>query len=285
MKKKILISTFIVVAFSLVITPVIAMQNIYTTEIKITPEISTPTTTDAFAPGVPELVQRGSEPVGVVIETSTPDYTQISAFIEELGGVVTAEYTYINGLAATVQADTIPALASEPSIIKIYEDSLQYPMASSDFIAAGDMLMAETPGVEFKEVSFETIDPATYTNPYLTNADLIWGETDGGELIAVNPDGTERWRIMIATNWEIQKEFEELEDLIRKTKIVDYKIKLKNLETEAKLAAKKENYNEAAQKFRMASRIASEIFKLGVTEMTKEVKRLSNKSKEYEKLI
>ncbi|MFX1320966.1 MAG: hypothetical protein ACFFAQ_04890 [Promethearchaeota archaeon] len=91
--------------------------------------------------------------------------------------------------------------------------------------------------------------------------------------------------LMIATNWEIQREFEELEDLIRKTKIVDFKIKLKNLEKEAKLAAKKENYNEAAQKFRMASRIASEIFKLGVTEMTKEVKRLSNKSKEYEKLI
>jgi outer membrane protein assembly factor BamB len=27
------------------------------------------------------------------------------------------------------------------------------------------------------------------------------GETDGGELIAVNPDGTERWRIMLATDW------------------------------------------------------------------------------------
>jgi outer membrane protein assembly factor BamB len=27
------------------------------------------------------------------------------------------------------------------------------------------------------------------------------GETDGGELIAVNPDGTERWRIKVATIW------------------------------------------------------------------------------------
>jgi outer membrane protein assembly factor BamB len=27
------------------------------------------------------------------------------------------------------------------------------------------------------------------------------GEYDGGELIAVNPDGTERWRIYLATNW------------------------------------------------------------------------------------
>jgi outer membrane protein assembly factor BamB len=27
------------------------------------------------------------------------------------------------------------------------------------------------------------------------------GQYDGGELIAVNPDGTERWRIMLATDW------------------------------------------------------------------------------------
>ena len=27
------------------------------------------------------------------------------------------------------------------------------------------------------------------------------GESDGGELIAVNPDGTEKWRIMVATDW------------------------------------------------------------------------------------
>ncbi|MFX1298331.1 MAG: hypothetical protein ACFFD2_26185, partial [Promethearchaeota archaeon] len=91
--------------------------------------------------------------------------------------------------------------------------------------------------------------------------------------------------LMIATNWEIQKEFEELEDLIRRTKIVDFKTKLKELEKGAKLAAKEEKYSEAAQKFKMASRVASEIFKLGGADMTKEVKRLSNKSKEYEKLI
>ncbi|MFX1317468.1 MAG: hypothetical protein ACFE9T_16520, partial [Promethearchaeota archaeon] len=90
---------------------------------------------------------------------------------------------------------------------------------------------------------------------------------------------------MIATNWEIPKDFEQLQDLIRITKIEDFKVKLKKLESEAKIAAKQENFPEAAQKFRMASRIASEIFKLGVTEMTKEVKRLSNKSKEYEKLV
>jgi len=69
------------------------------------------------------------------------------------------------------------------------------------------------------------------------------------------------------------------------TKIEDLKSKMTILEKEAKLAAKAEKFNEAAQKYKISSRIASEIFKLGGTEVTKEVKRLSNKSKEYEKLI
>ena len=41
---------------------------------------------------------------------------------------------------------------------------------------------------------------------------------------------------------------------------------------------------EAAAKYKYASKMASEIFKLGDTSMTKEVKRLTNKSNEYEKL-
>ncbi|MEE9378598.1 MAG: hypothetical protein V3V33_11265, partial [Candidatus Lokiarchaeia archaeon] len=89
----------------------------------------------------------------------------------------------------------------------------------------------------------------------------------------------------IALNWELVKESQELNDTIRMTKIEDFTIKMKNFEKEAKFAAKKENYNEAAQKYKVSSKMASEIFKLGVTDMTKEVKRLSNKSKEYEKLV
>jgi hypothetical protein len=89
----------------------------------------------------------------------------------------------------------------------------------------------------------------------------------------------------IATSWELTGELEVLNEFLRSTKIEDLKTKMKTLEKEAKLAAKEEKYNEAAQKYKMSSKIASEIFKLGGTEMTKEVKRLSNKSKEYEKLI
>ncbi len=89
----------------------------------------------------------------------------------------------------------------------------------------------------------------------------------------------------LATEWELHKEFHELDEIIRTTKIEDLRIKKKAFEKDAKEAVKVEDYNEASQKYRIASKIASEIFKLGGADMTKEVKRLSNKSKEYEKLI
>ncbi|MFX1499048.1 MAG: hypothetical protein ACFFBH_16145, partial [Promethearchaeota archaeon] len=89
---------------------------------------------------------------------------------------------------------------------------------------------------------------------------------------------------MIASNWELSNEFIKLEEVIRKTRIVELTGKKKELENEAKLAIKKKNYLEGAQKYKYASKVASEIFKLGDTSMTKEVKRLTNKANEYEKL-
>ncbi|MFW9972792.1 MAG: hypothetical protein ACFFDF_21580, partial [Candidatus Odinarchaeota archaeon] len=88
----------------------------------------------------------------------------------------------------------------------------------------------------------------------------------------------------ICSNWEIIKDAQEFDDFIRLTKIKDLKAKMKTLEKEARLAAKGKKYNEAAQKYRISSKIASEIFKLG-EDLTKEVKRLSNKAKEYEKQL
>ena len=78
--------------------------------------------------------------------------------------------------------------------------------------------------------------------------------------------------LKIASNWELVKESHEFDDFIRLTKIEDLKTKMKTLEKEARIAAKEEKYNEAAQRYKMSSKIASEIFKLG-EDLTKEVKR------------
>jgi hypothetical protein len=89
---------------------------------------------------------------------------------------------------------------------------------------------------------------------------------------------------ILASNWELTDYHIKIEEIIRKTTIEDLKEKKKKLEKEAKDAVKAKAYAEAATKFKYASKMASEIFKLGDTSMTKEVKRLTNKSNEYEKL-
>jgi len=89
---------------------------------------------------------------------------------------------------------------------------------------------------------------------------------------------------LIASNWDLSNEFIKLEDVIRETKIEDLMIKKKNFENKAKIAVKQKIYAEAAIKYKEASKMASEIFKLGSTTMTKEVKRLTNKANEFEKL-
>ena len=72
---------------------------------------------------------------------------------------------------------------------------------------------------------------------------------------------------------------------MRITQIEGLKVLKKMLETEAKSAQKKKDYATAAEKYKQASKAASEIFKLGITEMTKEVKSLTKKSKEMERQI
>ncbi|NHJ25668.1 MAG: hypothetical protein EAX89_13875, partial [Candidatus Lokiarchaeota archaeon] len=89
---------------------------------------------------------------------------------------------------------------------------------------------------------------------------------------------------MIASSWELSNDFLKIEEYTRIIKIEDLTIIKKEAEQTAKLAVKKKNYAEAAETYKKASKIASEIFKLGATEMTKEVKRLTNKANEYEKL-
>jgi len=94
---------------------------------------------------------------------------------------------------------------------------------------------------------------------------------------------TYRRAAVIASNWELSNEFMELEEHIRKLTIEDLQHRKKIEELEAKEALKKQDYAKSAMKYKAASKIASEIFKLGVTDMTKEVKRLTNKANELDK--
>ncbi len=90
--------------------------------------------------------------------------------------------------------------------------------------------------------------------------------------------------VKLAKVWEISDILPELENQIRLSLIEDLQIQLKDAEINAQKAEKQQIYPDAYEMYTKAYKIASEIFKLGVLEMDKEVKRLTNKAKEFENL-
>jgi len=90
---------------------------------------------------------------------------------------------------------------------------------------------------------------------------------------------------IIANNWDMNKILDEIQDFIRITQIDQYRLEMMGFEKDAQKAAKAEDFDRASKLYKRASRLASEIFKLGVNEMQDTVKDLTKKSKEYEKLI
>ena len=89
---------------------------------------------------------------------------------------------------------------------------------------------------------------------------------------------------VLASNYELTKIIDEINDLIRKATIHESTHKMQDYEEQAKKAEKTAKYKDAARLYQLASDTASIIFKLGRTDMTKEVKRLTNKSRECERL-
>ncbi len=151
------------------------------TEISITP-VTTPTPADKLGFGVTSLLTQGSTPVNVIVATTTNDYSQISALIEELGGTVTIEYTHTNAIAVAIPANTLLELAASPLVVTIYQDTMQYLQASKSAFSSLDLLTTSDPGLKIEPITIENLAtiPSTYTNNYYTLADLIWDETGFG---------------------------------------------------------------------------------------------------------
>ncbi|MBY8982969.1 MAG: hypothetical protein KGD57_08475, partial [Candidatus Lokiarchaeota archaeon] len=89
---------------------------------------------------------------------------------------------------------------------------------------------------------------------------------------------------IIATNWDVRTLLGELQEAIRLTQIDELTLSKSELEDQAHRAAKKKLFTEAAQKYKQAANVASQIFKLGVNQMQDEVKRLTSLSNKVGKL-
>jgi len=107
------------------------------------------------------------------------------------------------------------------------------------------------------------------------------GKIKGGDL----KEATEIYKeaIDIAVKWELSKLLVELKDLLRKTEIVGLKELKEIIEKEAQSSEKNYDYQRARELYSKASTVSTEIFKLGVTEIGKDIKRLKKKIGELEK--
>ena len=85
--------------------------------------------------------------------------------------------------------------------------------------------------------------------------------------------------ITFAKKWHLNGEVEELEDLIRLTQIEGLKELKKIFEDEAYIAEDQIDYDRAIENYNNAKKVATEIFKLGVNGMEKEIKKLKSKAK------
>ncbi|RLA82820.1 MAG: hypothetical protein DRG31_06905 [Deltaproteobacteria bacterium] len=75
-----------------------------------------------------EKIGSGAEQVNVIIETFDKNYEPVKLLIQSLGGAVSFEYKYVNGLAAQLPADKILELAKNQNIKKVYLDEMRYPL-------------------------------------------------------------------------------------------------------------------------------------------------------------
>ena len=91
--------------------------------------------------------------------------------------------------------------------------------------------------------------------------------------------------IVLATNFNLKDTIIELENLIRLTQIEGLKEVKKIFEEQAYIAEDQIDYERAIELYDKANKAAAEIFKLGVTGMQKEIKKLTKKSKELKSLL
>jgi hypothetical protein len=202
MKKKLFLSlSVVVVVLTMVAIPVVVLQTAAVSELTQSPQVTTSTTTDVFAPGVSDLLAQGPNPVDVVIQTSTHDYSQITLLIQGLGGTVTRTYDNVDALAATLPGHAIFDLAASPLVVRIYSDTLRYIEGHSDRVNPVEMLTPENLEMSTIQVDVSGMSavPTTYVNPDLTMADQIWLDPNvwfgAGAKVAIIDTGC--WH----TNW------------------------------------------------------------------------------------
>jgi subtilisin family serine protease len=144
---------------------------------------------------IEEAAKASASAVNVIVETleSTPVANAIAA----LGGEVSIMYDSAEVLAASLPANELMDLASNPNVLHVYKDQMMYLRLAEGAITEEHMRtnipldpligtpVFETGTLEIQTESIpvadiESLNPSLYHNPTLTHAEDVWGETYAG---------------------------------------------------------------------------------------------------------
>lgn len=132
-----------------------------------------------------KITLAGDNPINVIIETKTNDYSTITSTIENMGGTINYEYKYVNAIAASIPPDKLSKLITIDEIVKIYYDQ-ERPLSSGKFNVDPNAFDTFKEEALFLKNNFETItatteiltslEPSTYWNPTAMAATPVWAE-------------------------------------------------------------------------------------------------------------
>jgi len=174
-----------------------------------------PTAVQKLTTGVIEsLKEPATAQVNVIVQTT--NNPEIAAKIEDLGGQVSEVYKNVEALAASVPASKLLSLASDPYVVRVYDDQireLQYKGAIFENLK--EIPLDPLTGEPLVETDFSdghveplaiadiaSVTPSIYTNSYITRAEDIWSNTGmgSGSLVVIIDTGVWSTSPFIAGN-------------------------------------------------------------------------------------
>ena len=119
MKKKLIISLLVAAAIITMLAIPLVAQTAAVHEAAISSDLT-------------QVSQAPGTPVRILIETNTRDYSSVISQISALGGRVTSEFKYAQGLAAEVPVGVISLLRTNANVRKISLDEMRTINAGVD---------------------------------------------------------------------------------------------------------------------------------------------------------
>jgi len=143
------------------------------------------------------IAETSASVIDIIVETAAN--APVIEAVEELGGKVASVYKSVEAFSATVPAEALLDVASNPNVRMIYDDAVKYLSSGPTSLSKEGMepgpteleLMEEASEVNIVDVADIGTTPYGYAVAEFTHAKDIWEETDAGSqsIVAIIDTG------------------------------------------------------------------------------------------------